>query len=622
MPHETFYRKYRSKTFDEIVGQHHVVQTLKNAIEMDRLSHAYIFSGPRGTGKTSTARILAKSVNCRNGKTPSPCLQCDLCLKISAGTAVDVVEIDAASNTGVDNIRTLNEQVNFTPVECRYKLYIIDEAHMLSGGAFNALLKTIEEPPANTIFILATTESHKIPATIHSRCQHLHFRTLTVTEITEQLRKIASAEAMTIPDQSLVTLARNAGGCMRDAISLLDQVYSFKGNTVSQEDVLLMLGTTNFESLSELLRSFFTNDSQATMAKVNALIESGINLTRVVTDITELLKHMIFEKLGLKESGDFDQARLDMIRQLVPLVSTERLNELLEVFSKIEMELRYFPNPSLLLQVKFLTLLNKEPVQRENPPAPAFVTPEAPKKIQPRPVAPPAPAPVAETTPQKKTEYVIPSPATAPPDFNDNQPLRQAPVQQKPAPGLSAPAASNPPVAQSSHPLSAANTGIRREAQPQTHGAQSATAPVAGIPKSIEDIRRHWPRFLTVVKEKAGRIYIIMGGSEAVKLAENEVYVRLKQDTKFFREKLTERPIAEMLTGLTKDIFGGPFLIKIAEGDDSLFFQSDEQNSDEPSYVYAGSDDTAAEPAENQTDNQKMKQINHIIKMFDGTIVS
>lgn len=388
----TFYRKYRSSTFDEIIGQEHIIQTLKNAISFNRLSHAYIFSGPRGTGKTSIARILAKSINCRKGMSATPCLSCDLCEKITKGNSVDVIEIDAASNTGVDNIRTLNEQINFTPVECLYKIYIIDEVHMLSTGAFNALLKTLEEPPAYTLFILATTEPQKIPATIHSRCQRLHFRRLTTSELITQLRIIATNEAIEITDKSLHIIAKNANGGMRDAISLFDQIYSFKGKEITEEDVLLILGTANWDRLYELMSYFFDQDVKSTLSLLQKMIDEGIHITQFITDILSILQQLVMIQLNLDQQVDLNESNLQKLKGLSQKVNFDSLKSVVEQFAKLEAEVRWFPNPELLLSVKFLAFMNPVPVQ--NSVAPIVEQALSPAKspiVKPNPVATPEP---------------------------------------------------------------------------------------------------------------------------------------------------------------------------------------------------------------------------------------
>ncbi len=357
MAHVTFYRKYRSKTFSELVGQEHIVQTLSNAIENDRLAHAYIFSGPRGTGKTSTARIFAKSLNCINGPSITPCLKCDNCLKITSGQSVDVLEIDAASHTGVDHMRELNDQVKFMPVECKYKVYIIDEVHMLSTGAFNALLKTLEEPPKNVIFILATTESHKIPATIHSRCQQLHFRLLTNDELVNHLSTVSTQESITIDSPSLHAIARQSSGCMRDALSLLNQVYSFKGNSISLEDVQLLLGAIDSSQIHTFMSSFLSGNESEALNQLKQMIHTGGHVQQLVTQLTEAVQYCIYAKHNILSESDVDEKRRESFISMVESIRLDQLVALLEAFAALETSLRHFPNPGMLVQVKVAVMI-------------------------------------------------------------------------------------------------------------------------------------------------------------------------------------------------------------------------------------------------------------------------
>ncbi len=281
MTYQTLYRKYRSTNFNELVGQDHIIKTLSNAIEYERLSHAYIFSGPRGTGKTSTARILAKMVN----KTTDNMADCELCKKITNGVCVDVIEIDAASHTGVDHMRQLTEQVQFLPIESKYKVFIIDEVHMLSTGAFNALLKTLEEPPSNILFILATTELHKIPATIQSRAQTLHFRLLDNDLITNHIQHVCNEENITISNPVLIKLVNSSNGGMRDALSLLDQLISVSTNSeITLEDISLVLGTVNETAIIDFLNDCFSNSATA-VQKLADFINQGVNVFQLYDDV-------------------------------------------------------------------------------------------------------------------------------------------------------------------------------------------------------------------------------------------------------------------------------------------------------------------------------------------------
>ncbi|MEK9657419.1 MAG: DNA polymerase III subunit gamma/tau [bacterium] len=356
----SFYRTYRSSCFDELLGQDHVVQTLKHAVLGDRLSHAYIFSGPRGTGKTSTARLLAMALNSSQGAKVffESGEYCDICQQIALGQSLDVIEIDAASHTGVDHIRQLTEQVQFLPVTCPYKFYIIDEAHMLSTAAFNALLKTIEEPPANVIFILATTEPFKIPATIHSRCQHMQFRPIALQVVAERLRYIADKEKISIDDACLMYLARQSGGCMRDAISLLEQVYSFKGDTIVLADIFFVLGSISHEKLGEFLTLLRSGDRTKIVSLLNMFFESGVSPYQLVEDFAGLLQQFLFFSLDIKKELAVDEAVLALFNEMFSTFSVQKLQAALKIVSEIESELKWFTKPELLVQLRFLELVD------------------------------------------------------------------------------------------------------------------------------------------------------------------------------------------------------------------------------------------------------------------------
>src|SRR5947209_12126128 len=293
MNYQVIARKFRPQIFEDVVGQKPIVQTLQNAIQMGRIGHAYLFSGPRGVGKTTTARILAKGLNCAQGPTVSPCNQCPSCEEISSGKSIDVFEIDAASNTGVDNIRELRESAKYAPARSRYKIFIIDEVHMLSTSAFNALLKILEEPPSHVVFIMATTERHKLPATILSRCQQFVFRTIAAGEIQAHLRQIADREGVQIDDRALSYIVRASEGSMRDAQSLLDQIISFGGQKVADADVRDVLGFIPNEILDQTVDAIADHDSKSLLDIIDIVINQGLNTQQYVREFIACLRDLL-----------------------------------------------------------------------------------------------------------------------------------------------------------------------------------------------------------------------------------------------------------------------------------------------------------------------------------------
>lgn len=357
---QALYRKWRSRTFDEVVGQEHVTQTLRNALRDGRVAHAYLFSGPRGTGKTSTARILAKALNCTGPEGERPCDVCPTCVAISEGRMLDLIEIDAASNNSVDDIRELREKVGFRPSEGSFKIYIIDEVHMLSNSAFNALLKTLEEPPPHARFILATTEPHKIPATVHSRCQRFDFRRIPVPEITGHLRHIATEEGVQAEEAALTAIARSAQGCMRDAISLLDQMTSYGAETISLAQVHQVLGSVAGESVSAFVDALAEQKMTAGLQLIHKLLLDGASLQEFTTQIVEHLRGvMLLQMTG--DSGLLDDRAPETVKQMA--AQAEKLSQprtlyAVKRFSETIAELKGGYQPQLPLELALVEVMH------------------------------------------------------------------------------------------------------------------------------------------------------------------------------------------------------------------------------------------------------------------------
>lgn len=358
MSYVALYRKFRPDGFEQVKGQDHIVTTLKNQIQANRLGHAYLFCGTRGTGKTSIAKIFAKAVNCEHPVDGSPCNECATCKAIAAGSSMNVIEIDAASNNGVDNIREIREEVQYSPADGKYKVYIIDEVHMLSIGAFNALLKTLEEPPSYVIFILATTEAHKIPITILSRCQRYDFRRISIDTITMRLAELMDKEQVETEEKALRYISKAADGSMRDALSLLDQCLAFyMGQKLTYENVLEVLGAVDTEVFSQLLRLVIAGDSIGCIHKLEEVILSGRELTQFVTDFTWYLRNLLLMKTG--DAGDIldmSKERLQSLKEEADTVELESIMRYIRLLSELSGQMRYAVNKRVLIEIALIKL--------------------------------------------------------------------------------------------------------------------------------------------------------------------------------------------------------------------------------------------------------------------------
>jgi DNA polymerase-3 subunit gamma/tau len=363
MSYIALYRQWRPTRFEDVVEQEHVVKTLRHSVNTGRIAHAYLFCGTRGTGKTTMAHILSRAINCLNPDNGDPCNKCDVCREILDGSSVDVLEIDAASNNSVDNVRSIRDEVIYTPTKAKYKVYIIDEVHMLSTGAFNALLKTLEEPPEHVVFILATTEPHKLPATILSRCQRFDFRRISQESIVKRLDKIATACGTSLDTDAARLIARMSDGAMRDAISLLDQCISLGGSSVGYDDVLSVVGIVNDEFITDFVKSMLDGDIPKILDNIGRLIMDGRDISHFVSDLVMYFRNLLICKAtgGKCESlVDAPSAVLDIMKNQSEIISQEKIIRYVKELSSLESGLKWASNPRVLLEVTLIKLCGSE----------------------------------------------------------------------------------------------------------------------------------------------------------------------------------------------------------------------------------------------------------------------
>lgn len=539
----SLYRKYRPLTFSDVIGQTHIVQTLSNAILHNRIGHAYLFTGPRGTGKTTMARIFARAVNCQNPKGADPCLECEVCKNITQGVSLDIFEIDAASNTGVDNIRELRENVKFPPSQAKFKVYIIDEVHMLSSGAFNALLKTLEEPPAHVIFILATTEIHKVPETIISRCQRYDFTRLSLEHITSKLSTIAKNENISVDKTALEMIAIASEGGMRDAESLLSQVMALEDKKITAKEVEEILGTTQRQSLEAMVDYLLKKDSASAITLVNELSRDGYDLDVFNKSFLNYLRQVMLvsvdEKLAKIFSYELTKEQSSALIEQAKNHSPKEVLTIIQCFSEIQGKMKSAFIPQLPLEmaiIKAVSPASAPPVVRQQP---AQAAPQ-PKPIQAAPAAPQMSAPVQTQAPTQPTSSQTPQTAT--------------PVQEQPK---SAPTAPSVPKEAFFEPAPKAEIPVVNS-EPQLIKNE---AQIADSGFTLNDVKTHWKQFIVETKAINHSLSAVLQSCQPISVDAGIISIAAKFT--FHKDKLNEYGNKLTLEETFAKILGLRLLIKV-----------------------------------------------------------
>ena len=534
-------RKWRPMTFENVVGQEHITRTIKKALENGRLGHGFIFAGPRGVGKTTTARLLAKAVNCQNGEPGDPCNNCDNCNSINAGNHLDVIEIDGASNRGIDEIRNLRENIRFSPASAKFKVYIIDEIHMLSKEAFNALLKTLEEPPSHAIFIFATTEIHRVPLTILSRCQRFDFRRIPTSAIVTQLQKIADQEKIAIDPEALHLIARKADGGMRDATSILDQLSAFTGDQVTAEQVQETLGVLGDDLFFEYTNLMQTKDDAAILGFAARLFERGVDTMNLMQGLELHFRNIyVARATGSSNSLDVSDFYKEKYLETAQSFTEKDLLHYLEILVQHTQLLRFSENPQLMLELLLLKLAHK-PLSLDI---------------------------------QELLDLLNNSPGSNPGSGGDEPPPPRRPVPSAPSPSHSAPPVSGrkfePPAPQSSGAPDSTKTSLGKfgklpimgnfppaskpEAQPEKQTVASEPSDSIQVEITIDDIRKKWNSLLGAVRREKIALASFLQDGVAKEVDGQIVHIAFDAKTGFHKDHVQKN--AAIIENELKKIFG------------------------------------------------------------------